>query len=155
MESGIIEVIAPSPSFYPNFSKLHNTLGDDHQRVVWRSKQNLDFAFLMSYAQSKGTFYVQLEDDVIAKQNFITTMKSYALQKISKKENWYVLDFCQLGFIGEKKILKNWWIKYSVSEIGSTYNCWIFQAKCSRLLNYRGSCNSFWCSTIPNLLIGY
>ncbi|XP_012279449.1 alpha-1,3-mannosyl-glycoprotein 4-beta-N-acetylglucosaminyltransferase B [Orussus abietinus] len=100
-EAGIIEVISPSPSYYPDLSKLRDTLGDDHQRVVWRSKQNLDFAFLMSYAQTKGTFYVQLEDDILAKKNFITTMKSFALQKISLKENWFVLDFCQLGFIGK------------------------------------------------------
>lgn len=98
-EAGVIDVISPSASYYPDLSKLHDTLGDDHQRVVWRSKQNLDFAFLMSYAQTKGTFYVQLEDDILAKKNFITTMKSFALQKIATKENWFVLDFCQLGFI--------------------------------------------------------
>ena len=64
-EAGVIDVISPSASYYPDLSKLHDTLGDDHQRVVWRSKQNLDFAFLMSYAQTKGTFYVQLEDDIL------------------------------------------------------------------------------------------
>ncbi|XP_053994346.1 alpha-1,3-mannosyl-glycoprotein 4-beta-N-acetylglucosaminyltransferase B [Hylaeus anthracinus] len=100
-ETGVIDVISPSASYYPDLSKLRDTLGDDHQRVVWRSKQNLDFAFLMSYAQTKGTFYVQLEDDILAKKNFITTMKSFALQKIVTKENWFVLDFCQLGFIGK------------------------------------------------------
>lgn len=101
VEAGMIEVISPPQSYYPDFAKLRDTLGDDHQRVVWRSKQNLDFAFLMAYAQSRGTFYVQLEDDILAKKNFITTMKSYALQKIGSKENWLVLDFCQLGFIGK------------------------------------------------------
>lgn len=100
-DNGLIEVISPSPYYYPNFTNLRDTLGDDHQRVLWRSKQNLDFAFLMSYAQTKGTFYIQLEDDILAKKNFITTMKTYALQKISMKENWFVLDFCQLGFIGK------------------------------------------------------
>lgn len=99
-EVGLIEVISPSIYYYPDLSKLRDTLGDDHQRVVWRSKQNLDFAFLMSYARTKGTFYVQLEDDILAKKNFITTMKSYALRKISLKEEWFILDFCQLGFIG-------------------------------------------------------
>ena len=34
----------------------------------WRTKQNLDYCFLMMYAQSKGIYYVQLEDDIIAKQ---------------------------------------------------------------------------------------
>ncbi|KAL2740574.1 hypothetical protein V1478_000715 [Vespula squamosa] len=100
-ETGVIDVISPSSSYYPQLSKLRDTLGDDHQRVVWRSKQNLDFAFLMSYAQTKGMFYIQLEDDILAKKNFITTMKSFALKKVSRKENWFVLDFCQLGFIGK------------------------------------------------------
>lgn len=26
----------------------------------WRTKQNLDFSFLMLYAQNKGTYYVQV-----------------------------------------------------------------------------------------------
>jgi len=28
-------------------------------------------------------------------------MKTFAIEKTSKKEGWFVLDFCQLGFIGE------------------------------------------------------
>ncbi|XP_051172269.1 alpha-1,3-mannosyl-glycoprotein 4-beta-N-acetylglucosaminyltransferase B [Leptopilina boulardi] len=100
-EAGLIDVIAPSSAYYPDFTKLRDNLGDNHQRVIWRSKQNLDFAFLMLYAQRRGIFYVQLEDDILAKKNFISTMKSFALQKVSAKENWFVLDFCQLGFIGK------------------------------------------------------
>lgn len=67
----------------------------------WRTKQNLDFAFLMMYAQPKGTFYVQLEDDIQTKKGYIATMKKFALQKTAEKKNWFVLDFCQLGFIGK------------------------------------------------------
>jgi len=80
---------------------LRETLGDSPERVRWRTKQNLDFAFLMMYSQPKATFYVQLEDDILAKKNFISTMKNYALQKISEKSPWFVLEFCQLGFIGK------------------------------------------------------
>lgn len=54
IENGLIEVIAPSPSYYPNLDKLRITLNDSLERVKWRSKQNLDFAYLMAYAQSKG-----------------------------------------------------------------------------------------------------
>lgn len=54
VDSGLIEVLAPSPTYYPNFDKLRITLGDSPERVRWRSKQNLDFAFLMSYSQPKG-----------------------------------------------------------------------------------------------------
>jgi hypothetical protein len=34
------------------------------ERVVWRSKQALDFSFLMMYAQSRATFYVQVNATV-------------------------------------------------------------------------------------------
>ncbi|GAB6031752.1 hypothetical protein CHUAL_010165 [Chamberlinius hualienensis] len=101
ISSGLLEVIAPPAAFYPEFSSLRRTLGDSMDRIKWRTKQNLDFAFLMMYAQAKGTFYVQLEDDILTKSGYLTTMKKFALQKISDKQDWFVLDFCQLGFIGK------------------------------------------------------
>lgn len=103
IENGLIEILAPPTSYYPNMEKLRITLNDSPERVKWRSKQNLDFAFLMAYAQPKGTFYVQLEDDILAKRGFITIMKNFALEKTVAKIQWLVLDFCQLGFIGECK----------------------------------------------------
>lgn len=101
VEVGLIEVLSPPASYFPDMDKLKITLNDTPERVRWRSKQNLDFAFLMSYAQPKATFYVQLEDDILAKRGFITIMKNFALEKTMTKNNWFVLDFCQLGFIGE------------------------------------------------------
>lgn len=104
VESGLIEVLSPPLSYYPNMERLKQTLNDPPERVKWRSKQNLDFAFLMAYAQPKGTFYVQLEDDILAKRGFITIMKKFAFDKTVKKDPWFVLDFCQLGFIGMFKL---------------------------------------------------
>jgi alpha-1,3-mannosylglycoprotein beta-1,4-N-acetylglucosaminyltransferase A/B len=101
IENGLIEVLSPPASYYPNMDKLRITLNDPIERVKWRSKQNLDFSFLMAYAQPKGTFYVQLEDDILAKKGYITIMKKFAFEKTAKKDPWFVLDFCQLGFIGE------------------------------------------------------
>ena len=66
-----------------------------------RSKQNLDYAFLMMYAQSRGTHYVQLEDDILTKPNFVAIMRDFALEKSAAHESWFVIDFCQLGFIGK------------------------------------------------------
>lgn len=60
IESGLLEIVAPPDSFYPDMNKLPETLGDNLQRVKWRTKQTLDFAYLMMYAQSRGTFYVQV-----------------------------------------------------------------------------------------------
>jgi hypothetical protein len=43
---------------------------------------------------------MQLEDDVLTKKSFIKIMKNFALEKTAAKQNWFVIDFCQLGFIG-------------------------------------------------------
>uniref|UniRef100_A0AAX7SHZ6 Alpha-1,3-mannosyl-glycoprotein 4-beta-N-acetylglucosaminyltransferase B n=1 Tax=Astatotilapia calliptera TaxID=8154 RepID=A0AAX7SHZ6_ASTCA len=99
IQSGLLEVISPSVHFYPDFSRLRESFGDPKERVRWRTKQNLDYCFLMMYAQSKGTYYVQLEDDIVARPNFFTTMKNFALQQPS--EDWMILEFSQLGFIGK------------------------------------------------------
>ena len=47
------------------------------ERVTWRSKQSLDFSFLMMYAKSRGTFYVQLEDDVLTKKVFSLNFQAF------------------------------------------------------------------------------
>nr|XP_006011128.1 PREDICTED: alpha-1,3-mannosyl-glycoprotein 4-beta-N-acetylglucosaminyltransferase B-like [Latimeria chalumnae] len=60
VQSGILEVISPPASYYPDLSNLKETFGDSKERVKWRTKQNLDYSFLMLYAQSKGTYYVQV-----------------------------------------------------------------------------------------------
>uniref|UniRef100_A0AAZ3NRY3 Alpha-1,3-mannosyl-glycoprotein 4-beta-N-acetylglucosaminyltransferase B n=1 Tax=Oncorhynchus tshawytscha TaxID=74940 RepID=A0AAZ3NRY3_ONCTS len=99
IQSGLLEVISPSVHFYPDFSRLKESFGDPKERVRWRTKQNLDYCFLMMYAQSKGTYYVQLEDDIVARPNYFTTMKNFALQQPS--EEWMILEFSQLGFIGK------------------------------------------------------
>ena len=40
------------------------------------------------YAKSRGTFYVQLEDDVLTKKGFVSIMKHFALEKIADKQSW-------------------------------------------------------------------
>ncbi|XP_059087037.1 alpha-1,3-mannosyl-glycoprotein 4-beta-N-acetylglucosaminyltransferase A-like [Tigriopus californicus] len=101
VDSGLVEVISPPAEYYPDFSTLRQTLGDDLERVQWRSKQNLDYAFLMMYAHWRGNFYVQLEDDVLTKPGFFTIMKNFALDKSAAKDPWFLIDYCQLGFIGK------------------------------------------------------
>ncbi|XP_077302063.1 alpha-1,3-mannosyl-glycoprotein 4-beta-N-acetylglucosaminyltransferase a isoform X2 [Arctopsyche grandis] len=120
IESGLIEILSPPASYYPDFDKLKMTLGDSLERVKWRTKQNLDFVFLMTYAQPKGTFYVQLEDDILAKHNFVTTMKNYAIEITAKKQHWFVLDFCQLGFIG--KMFKSAELPWAITFFQMFYN---------------------------------
>ncbi|XP_040904651.1 alpha-1,3-mannosyl-glycoprotein 4-beta-N-acetylglucosaminyltransferase B-like [Toxotes jaculatrix] len=99
VQSGLLEVVSPSQYYYPDFTSLKETFGDSKDRVKWRTKQNLDFSFLMLYAQDKGTYYVQLEDDVVAKSGYYNDMKTFTTQEASKP--WLYLEFSQLGFIGK------------------------------------------------------
>ncbi|XP_060077650.1 alpha-1,3-mannosyl-glycoprotein 4-beta-N-acetylglucosaminyltransferase B-like [Ylistrum balloti] len=99
VDSGLLEIISPSPEFYPNLNNLPQTYGDTKDRVKWRTKQNLDFSFLMLYARSRGVYYVQLEDDVIAKPGYFSIMKKFAEQQHT--EEWMLLEFSALGFIGK------------------------------------------------------
>uniref|UniRef100_K7GJS2 MGAT4 family member D n=1 Tax=Pelodiscus sinensis TaxID=13735 RepID=K7GJS2_PELSI len=99
VQSGVLEVISPLASYYPDLSNLKETFGDSKERVRWRTKQNLDYSFLMLYAQPKGTFYLQLEDDIVAKPQYFQKIKTFALSKPS--DEWIILEFSQLGFIGK------------------------------------------------------
>ncbi|XP_038611053.1 alpha-1,3-mannosyl-glycoprotein 4-beta-N-acetylglucosaminyltransferase-like protein MGAT4D isoform X2 [Tachyglossus aculeatus] len=99
VQSGVLEIVSPPASYYPVFSDLKETFGDSKERVRWRTKQNLDYSFLMLYAQPKGTFYLQLEDDIVAKPQYFQTIKNFATQQTS--DEWIILEFSQLGFIGK------------------------------------------------------
>ncbi|KAK2722337.1 alpha-1,3-mannosyl-glycoprotein 4-beta-N-acetylglucosaminyltransferase A-like [Artemia franciscana] len=101
MEQGILQVISPSEGYYPDWSTLKITLDDPIERVRWRTKQNLDYAFLMMYAQTQGTYYIQLEDDVLSLQDYVRRIKDYAFEMEKAKRSWFVAEFCQLGFIGK------------------------------------------------------
>ncbi|KAI4577863.1 hypothetical protein MJG53_020549, partial [Ovis ammon polii x Ovis aries] len=60
ISSGLVEIISPPESYYPDLTNLKETFGDSKERVRWRTKQNLDYCFLMMYAQEKGTYYIQV-----------------------------------------------------------------------------------------------
>ncbi|XP_045322996.1 alpha-1,3-mannosyl-glycoprotein 4-beta-N-acetylglucosaminyltransferase-like protein MGAT4D isoform X4 [Leopardus geoffroyi] len=65
----------------------------------WRIKQVLDFCFLMLYAQPKAMYYLQLEDDIIAKKRYFTKITDFVHNITSN--NWFYIEFSILGFIGK------------------------------------------------------
>ncbi|XP_026745239.1 alpha-1,3-mannosyl-glycoprotein 4-beta-N-acetylglucosaminyltransferase A [Trichoplusia ni] len=101
VEMGLIEVLSPPPAYYPDFDALPLTLGDSMKRVKWRTKQNLDTIYLMAYAQSKGTFYLMLEDDVIAKNNYIQEIKQFTSATSVANPRWFFIEYCHVGGIGK------------------------------------------------------
>nr|XP_026500609.1 alpha-1,3-mannosyl-glycoprotein 4-beta-N-acetylglucosaminyltransferase A [Vanessa tameamea] len=101
VETGMIEVISPSATYYPDLDDLPLTLGDSLKRVKWRTKQNLDTIYLMAYAQTRGTYYLMLEDDVIAKENYVQEIKQFVSATTITTPDWFILEFCHVGGIGK------------------------------------------------------
>ena len=99
LNSGLLEVIVPPASFYPDMTNLPRTYSDSQDRVYWRTKQNLDYAYLMMFARSRSKYYIQLEDDVLALPNYLHAVR----KKVSQKESgdWYYMSFCKNGFIAK------------------------------------------------------
>ena len=99
LANGDIHVITVPPKVYPPLRGLLKTLNDTEERMFWRSKQVIDFAFLMQYCKSFSPYYLQLEDDVIATRDYDVYMRRYMKEK--EGSFWFNLDFSNLGFIGK------------------------------------------------------
>ncbi|XP_060066271.1 alpha-1,3-mannosyl-glycoprotein 4-beta-N-acetylglucosaminyltransferase C-like [Ylistrum balloti] len=100
IQNGFLQIIHPhDQSIYPDFNKLKRTFNDTAARVAWRSKQNIDYAYLFSYSKNISRYYLHLEDDVIAAHNYYDDILNF----IQSKSNtfWYCLEFSFLGFIGK------------------------------------------------------
>ena len=71
IESGLIEIIVPPRDYYPDLNQLRpdTTFLDSQERVKWRTKQNFDFAYLMTYSEKRSTYYLQVRSiDISFKQ---------------------------------------------------------------------------------------
>ncbi|XP_071955035.1 alpha-1,3-mannosyl-glycoprotein 4-beta-N-acetylglucosaminyltransferase C-like [Antedon mediterranea] len=97
--SDVIRVINTPRSYYPDLSNLKRNFGDSEQRVVWRTKQVLDYSYLFQYCSDLSKYYLQLEDDVKASPKFVQSIQEYIY--LNKNENWSILEFSELGFIGK------------------------------------------------------
>ncbi|VDN18766.1 unnamed protein product, partial [Gongylonema pulchrum] len=100
LNSGLLRIIVPPREWYsPDLYTLPATFNDSPERMRWRTKQNLDYMFLMLYCQRRGEYYLQLEDDVISKAGFIKRVKEFIAE--NEAEDWLMLEFSSLGFIGK------------------------------------------------------
>ena len=79
-----------------DFAATTRTFNDSQERVLWRTKQVIDFSFLFTYAQSQGEYYLVVEDDVVASIHYITAIREFIASKNHKR--WVSLEFT--GFVG-------------------------------------------------------
>lgn len=99
---GFLQVIRPPSTIYPNFDMVKRTYIDGLDRLKWRAKQNIDFAYLFNYSKNISEYYLQLEDDVVCASNFMTFIqREIARHNAIINPPWFMLEFCRLGFIGK------------------------------------------------------
>lgn len=116
--SGLLHVIVPPKFWYPNdIHNVESTLGDSPERMYWRTKQNLDYLFLMLFCESLGEYYLQLEDDIITKEGFLTTIMA-KVEKLSS-QSWFLVEFSSFGFIG--KLFRSKDLRYLTQFIALLY----------------------------------
>uniref|UniRef100_A0A915ASC8 Alpha-1,3-mannosyl-glycoprotein 4-beta-N-acetylglucosaminyltransferase A n=1 Tax=Parascaris univalens TaxID=6257 RepID=A0A915ASC8_PARUN len=100
LNSGLFQIMVPPREWYPpDLNATEPNLGDSPQRMYWRTKQNLDYLFLMLYCRELGDYYLQVEDDILAKPGYMAKIETFIREKAQKK--WFVVEFASLGFIGK------------------------------------------------------
>ncbi|XP_049430645.1 alpha-1,3-mannosyl-glycoprotein 4-beta-N-acetylglucosaminyltransferase C-like [Epinephelus fuscoguttatus] len=97
--AGRLLVIQAPEEYYPSLVGLKRNYNDPEDRVRFRSKQNVDYAFLLNFCTNLSHFYMMLEDDVRCSRNFLTALKKV----ITSREGsyWVMLEFSKLGYIGK------------------------------------------------------
>eukprot|EP00439_Symbiodinium_sp_Y106_P034450 s2855_g4.t1 len=71
-----IKAAAVKLSHFVNEKGVLLKFGDSPKRTWWRTKQNLDYTFLMWYASNMSEYYMQLEDDVHPVPSFAAFVRS-------------------------------------------------------------------------------
>jgi len=99
LDMNVIHVIAAPPSFYPQLIGLKQTLNDRPERMYWRSKQSMDYAFMFYFLDVLSKYYLHLEDDVVAEPNYMKQIRDFINLKSDTK--WSILAFSHWGFIGK------------------------------------------------------
>ncbi|NWI85874.1 MGT4C acetylglucosaminyltransferase, partial [Pitta sordida] len=96
---GRLLLIHAPHELYPSLEGLKRNYNDPEERVRFRSKQNVDYAFLLAFAANLSSYYLMIEDDVWSAKSFLTAIRrALASQQGS---NWATLEFSKLGYIGK------------------------------------------------------
>ncbi|XGW03163.1 hypothetical protein V3C99_014839 [Haemonchus contortus] len=118
IRNGILQVIGVPPVWYNiNVDKIPATFNDSSDRMYWRTKQNIDYVYLMTYSSGLGDYYMQLEDDVIAAADYARVIFNYIAFKSRKP--WFVMEFSSMGFIA--KLFRCSDLKYMTHAIALYY----------------------------------
>lgn len=96
---GRLLIIHAPHEYYPSLEGLKQNFNDAKDRVKFRSKQNVDYAYLMNFAANLSTYYLMIEDDVRCAKNFFSAIRRVV--ETQKGSYWVTLEFSKLGYIGK------------------------------------------------------
>lgn len=99
LSQGRLLVIHANQESYPPLTGLKRNFNDAPDRVTFRSKQNVDYAFLIHFSSNLSQYYIMLEDDVACAKNFLSKLREHVRSMRSSK--WVTLEFSKLGYIGK------------------------------------------------------
>ncbi|KAJ7365293.1 Alpha-1,3-mannosyl-glycoprotein 4-beta-N-acetylglucosaminyltransferase C [Desmophyllum pertusum] len=77
IEQGFLIVIEAYPEYYPDLNNIKAKYGDSDSRRMWRSKANVDYAFVMCYCKDFSEYYIHLEDDVKSSPSFFPKLQDF------------------------------------------------------------------------------
>ncbi|XP_076022431.1 alpha-1,3-mannosyl-glycoprotein 4-beta-N-acetylglucosaminyltransferase C-like isoform X2 [Genypterus blacodes] len=101
LDEGQLVVLHVPQKWYPLLTGLKRNYNDAPDRVSFRSKQNVDYSFLIHYSISLGQYYLQIEDDISSSKNFLTVIRRRVGEQNAKPAVWAMLEFSNLGYIGK------------------------------------------------------
>ncbi|XP_029580155.1 alpha-1,3-mannosyl-glycoprotein 4-beta-N-acetylglucosaminyltransferase C isoform X3 [Salmo trutta] len=91
-------VVHVPKQYYPPITGLKRNFNDNDDRVMFRSKQNVDYSFLTQFCTGRSQLYLQLEDDVSCSHHFLSAIR----RRVQQMEvPWATLEFSALGYIGK------------------------------------------------------
>ncbi|MBZ3879293.1 Alpha-1,3-mannosyl-glycoprotein 4-beta-N-acetylglucosaminyltransferase-like protein MGAT4E [Sciurus carolinensis] len=93
--AGQLLLIHAPPDVYPAVDGTRNEANSGG----FYSKQNVDHAFLMSFATNLSTYFLLIEDNVFCSPNFFTQI--YSQVTAMKFQQWVILEFSDIGFLGK------------------------------------------------------
>lgn len=96
---GQLLVIHADEENYPPLRGLKRNFNDAPDRVTFRSKQNIDYAFLVDFSARLSKYYIMLEDDVSCSKGFLSSIQSHI--RSTGSLSWVTLEFSKLGYIGK------------------------------------------------------
>ncbi|XP_051515810.1 alpha-1,3-mannosyl-glycoprotein 4-beta-N-acetylglucosaminyltransferase C-like [Myxocyprinus asiaticus] len=155
LSKGQLLVIHAIQECYPPLTGLKRNFNDAPDRVTFRSKQNVDYAFLLHFSSNLSQYYIMLEDDVSCSKNFLSSLREHILSMSTTK--WVTLEFSKLGYIGKlyqsrdlptlARFLYNFYLEMPCNLLLSHFRTLLMQDKAIRfrpsLFQHMGTYSSF------------